>query len=113
MKLKSIVADYAHKGKQGLEINLKALSLNKEFNAEVVNRVESLVPEQACVFIPGYDEKSESAHFNMLIKELILKLQQKALVTSDIKNLKNVQASELVIIKQSFRTGQLLRPPDC
>lgn len=107
MNLKNIVESYAHKGKQGLEIDLDALALNKEFNEEVVKKVSNIVPPQACVFIPGYNDKN--AHFTKLINDLVLSLQTKALVTGNIESLKNVETSDVIIIKQSFRTGQTLR----
>jgi len=104
MKLKTIAADYARKGKQGLEIDLALLALNKEFNEEAIKKLEALVPPKSCVLLPG-----SRMHFTKIINELALCLQSKALVTSNIENLKTVQADTLVIIKQSFRTGQTLR----
>lgn len=112
MKLKNIVENYAHKGKQGLEIDLEALALNKEFNAEAVKKVMEFVPVGTCVFIPGYDEKAKNAHFSELIEKLSQELRKeaKAYVTSNIENVKQIcgAAKEIIIIKQSFRTGNTL-----
>jgi len=104
MKLKNIAADYARKGKQGLEIDLALLALNKEFNEEAIKKLEALVPPKSCVLLPG-----NNTHFTKIINDLALRLQSKALVTNNIENLKAVKADTIVIVKQSFRTGETLR----
>lgn len=112
MELKEIVSGYATRTANGVEINLKAIARNQEFRTEVIKEVtKSLGSPAPCVVIPAYESGAAENHLGSLINELALTLQVKTLVTGDVKNFKRLKThpKQVLIIKQSFRTGSGLQ----
>jgi len=112
MILENIVAHYATKENKVVSIDLKALSQDEMFREEVVKKVLNIVKSHphACVLIPAHKPFAETDYLGQLINDIILSLQVDALVTGSVENLKKLQHSvkEVLVIKQSFRTGEHL-----
>ena len=111
--IKDIVAAYAAKTENGVEVDIQALARNEEFRKAVIKEVTKRIDRgdkpSPCVVIPAFD--SGSTHLGTLINELALSLQVKTLVTGDVRNFKRLKThpKEVLIIKQSFRSGQGLK----
>lgn len=106
MELKKIVASYADK--TGKEIDLKNLSKDESFRGQVLAAVLERIKRKprACVLIPAYN--SSNNHLGKLINELARMPQVKTLVTGDVENIKRLYHSrikEVILVKQSFRSG--------
>ena len=113
MELGNLVAHYATKGEKGVEINLEALSQDKHFRSQAVQAVVKKVKENphACVFFPSYKPACDHNPLGKLINEVALSLQVETLVTGNYEKLKDLQnpVKDVIIVKQSFRSGKELR----
>ena len=113
MELGNLVAHYATKGEKGVEINLEALSQDKHFRSQAVQAVVKKVKENphACVFFPSYKPACDHNLLGKLINEVALSLQVETLVTGNYEKLKDLQnpVKDVIIVKQSFRSGKELR----
>lgn len=111
--IKEIVAAYAAKGENGVEVDLKGLARDEDFRKAVIKEVVNRVDREPtpCVVIPAFDSCSVENHLGKLINELALNLQVKTLVTGKVENFQNLRThpEEVLIIKQSFRTGEGLK----
>lgn len=110
MNLKKLVADYAAKTSKGVEVNLEALSKDDKFRSEVLKAILAKVKEkpEACVYFPSY---KISGPLGKLINEVALSLQVITLVTGSIDGVYRLHDSvkDIIVIKQSFRTGAKLK----
>ena len=110
MDLKEIVANYATKKNETVNVDLKGLSADDNFRSLVTDVVinELKKKPQACVFIPAYRRNS---HLGTLINELAVKVQMRTLVTGDVQNLqrlRSIYTKDVILVKQSFRAGKQL-----
>ena len=65
----------------------------------------------ACVFFPSYKPACDHNPLGKLINEVALSLQVETLVTGNYEKLKDLQnpVKDVIIVKQSFRSGKELR----
>lgn len=110
MDLKEIVAFYANKADEKVEIDLKALTRDAKCKKLMVKSILDRVKENpnVCVFIPAYQNRN---HLGPFINELAQTLQVRYLVTGNVDSLRRLACSsfkEVILFKQAFKTGHKL-----
>ncbi len=113
MELKKLVAEYATRENGNVVINMEAVAHNKEFRKEVILEVLKKVKKtpHLCVFFPSFKPTCNGSPMGKLVNELVLNLQVETLVTGSIEKLSDlhVPTKDIIIIKQSFRSGKELK----
>jgi len=112
MNINEIVAGYATRNAKGeVEVNLKALARDKDFRDEVIKDIRKILESEehknALVVIPAFQSGAQDNHLGKLINEIAEQVRPKGLETGDVKNVgqRRRLPQEVIIIKQSFRTG--------
>ena len=109
--INGIVANYATRKNGEIEVNLKALARDKEFRDEVIKDIRKIIESEehkdAYVVIPAFQSGAHDNHLGALINEIAEQVLLKGLVTGDVENVRHTHylPKEVIIIKQSFRTG--------
>jgi hypothetical protein len=113
MNLTDLVVSYATPNEKGTGINIDidALSKNKDFLHAAVQAVLDLVKKNpdSCVVVPSYDYKKNT--LRAFVNELALSNRVKTLVTGDVSQVENLHSKpqNIILVKKSFRAGEHLR----
>ena len=98
--LKEIVKHHVTVGEHGLSVNIEALEKDLKYKEAAINAVVKQIAKnpKACVYLPSYKVGSPlGAFINGLAAH------------KEVLKLKTTQVTEVLIIKQSFKTGNGLK----
>ena len=112
--MKEIVKNHSFRNERGeISVNLKSLAEDEKFRSEVVKEIVNKVKKSnhACVLFPSYKPHCSDNPLGKLINEVALSLVVETLVTGDVRKIRDVHSpvNEVIIIKQSFKTGTGLK----
>ena len=107
--LKEIVRNHVSVGECGMSVNLDTLEKDQKYRKSAVSAVlkQLATKPSACVYFPSYKEGSPLGSF---INELATHKEIRNLKTVDIREvLKLSSIEEVLVVKQSFKTGNGLK----
>jgi hypothetical protein len=106
--MNEIVKHYVTFGEHGMCVDVDALERNSMYREAAIQSAVKQIKGKpdSCVFLPSYKEGSALGPF---INGLVMHPEVKNLKTTNIKDVLKMNVEEVLVVKQSFKTGAGLK----